>query len=281
MILTVVGSGTAVPDRERGSPCCHLSTQGSSVVFDLGSGSVRQLWRFGIDVRTIDLLALSHFHPDHTADLVPLLFALRNPEFGCQERLVLAGPVGLRAHFSALENLYGHWIRPERLLLDLREVTESEDFGSMRLSATRTGHTAESLSFRVDNGGRSVVYGGDSPESESLARLAAGTDLLVLECSFPEGAPSQGHMTPGQAAAVAEKAEARCLLLTHFYPSAAASDLLTPARNRYGGDILLASDGMKVRISSGGGHTVRQGTGGDIVAEHDTGSPPGTAAKTP
>jgi ribonuclease BN (tRNA processing enzyme) len=275
MILTVVGSGTAIPDRERGSPCCHLSTQNCSVVFDLGSGSVRQLWRFGIDVRSIDLLALSHFHPDHTADLVPLLFALRNPEFGCQERLVLAGPVGLVDYFSALEGLYGDWIRPPRLRLDLREVTEREDFGSLRLSVARTGHTTESIAFRVDDGERAVVYGGDSPESEGLVRLAEGADLLVLECSFPEGAPAEGHMTPGQAAAVAEKAGARCLLLTHFYPAAAASDLMTPARRRYGGDILLARDGMKVEVAAGGGHTVWR----ESRAERERGSLPDTAGK--
>jgi ribonuclease BN (tRNA processing enzyme) len=93
--------------------------------------------------------------------------------------------------------------------------------------------------------------------------LAEGADLLVLECSFPEGAPAEGHMTPGQAAAVAEKAGARRLLLTHFYPAAAASDLMTPARKRYGGDILLARDGMKVEVASASGHAVWRKTGGE------------------
>ena len=115
MILTVIGSGTAVPSVERGAPCLHLAAGGRSLVFDLGSGSVRQLWKKGIDVRLIDVLALSHFHPDHTADLVPLLFALANPEFGRDGEMLLVGPAGLTKYVTDLERIYGDWIRPPSL----------------------------------------------------------------------------------------------------------------------------------------------------------------------
>jgi len=249
LILTVIGSGTAVPSVERGSPCLHLAAGGLSIVFDLGSGSVRQLWKEGIDVRLIDVIALSHFHPDHTADLVPLLFALRNPEFGRDGEMLLAGPSGLGKYVAGLEGIYGDWIRPPGLRLHVREIGPGKmKIGGVTLSAALSGHTDESLAFRVDEGEKSMVYGGDSVVCDSLAGIAAQTDLLVLESSFPEGMLRDGHMTPGDAAGVAAGAEAKKLLLTHFYPAADATDCLTPARRRYDGEIVLAADGLRIEI---------------------------------
>jgi len=220
-----------------------------SIVFDLGSGSVRRLWEEGVDVRRIDVLALSHFHPDHTADLVPLLFALRNPEFGCDGSMLLAGPSGLKEYVTRLEEIYGDWMRPPGLQLQVVEMDEEEiRIGSLTLTAASSGHTRESLAFRVDRGDTSVVYGGDSVVCDSLVRLANRADLLVLESSFPEGSPSEGHMTPSGAAGVAAGAEAKKLLLTHFYPAADRADCLSPARRNYDGEVVLAEDGLRIEV---------------------------------
>jgi ribonuclease BN (tRNA processing enzyme) len=248
VIFSVIGSGTAVPS-DRGSPCNHLLAGGLSIAFDLGSGAVRALWRRKIDIRDLDVVALSHFHPDHTADLVPLLFALRNPEFGHGSRLTLVGPVGLSDHLGALESVYGDWIRPPGLELTVRELRQGRmDLGELSLSAAPSGHTEESLAFRVQEGRKSVVCGGDAVACESLVRIAEGADLLVLECSFPEGHSCEGHLTPSEAGGVAARAGARRLVLTHFYPAADASDVLTPARRAFDGEILLARDGLKLEV---------------------------------
>lgn len=249
MILTVIGSGTAVPSVERGSPCYHLAAGGMSLVFDLGSGSVRQLWKEGIDVRMIDVIAFSHFHPDHTADLVPLLFALGNPEFGRDGEMLLVGPPGLRKYVTDLQGIYGDWIRPPGLRLHVREIgPEKMKLGGVTLSAALSGHTAKSLAFRVENRGKSLVYGGDSVVCDSLIGIARQANLLVLESSFPEGTPCRGHMTPSWAAGVAAEAEAKKLLLTHFYPAADTVDCLPPARKMYEGEVLLATDGLRLEV---------------------------------
>lgn len=250
MKLTVIGSGTGVPDRRRGSPCCHLQTEGSSLVFDLGSGSVRQLWSRGIDIRKADVLAISHFHPDHTADLVPFLFALRNPRFGHGGRLALVGPAGTGRYLAALEGVYGHWIKPEGLDLAVHELPRGElTSPGWTLTTGPTGHTPESIAFRVeDSAGRVFVYGGDSPFSDGLVDLAADADLLLLECSFPEGKPEKGHLTPSEAGRVAAGAGARRLVLTHFYPETEGEDLLTPAGRHFSGEVTAAFDGLEVEV---------------------------------
>lgn len=249
MILTVIGSGTAVPSAVRGSPCCHLSAGGRSIVFDLGSGSVRQLWKAGIDVRAIDSIFFSHFHPDHTADLVPLLFALRNPDFGGGDELVLAGPRGLKAYLESLREVYGDWIQPPGMAVHVLEMDGKRlERGPVTVTAARSGHTAESLAFRAECEEKTVVYGGDSVSCASLVAIAGKADLLVLESSYPEGREGEGHMTPGEAASVAELAAAKKLLLTHFYPAADESDCLTPARSRFRGEVVLAYDGLSMEV---------------------------------
>ncbi len=223
---------------------------GRSVVLDLGSGSVRQLWRLGIDVRRIDAVVLSHFHPDHTADLVPLLFALGNPEFSAEGKMSILGPRGVRKLYEDLLAIYGKWITPPGLTLDIREAAPgaAADLEGVTIRCAPSGHTSESLAFRLEGEGKSLVYGGDSTACEELVSLAGCADLLILECSFPEGAPREGHLIPSQAAAVASRAGAKRLVLTHFYPEAEEADLLTPAAEVFVGEIILATDGMQVNV---------------------------------
>ncbi len=219
------------------------------MVFDIGSGAVRQLTIRGIDIREVEVLSLSHFHPDHVADLVPWLFALRNPEFGHHSKLTLVGPRGTRNYLSSLEEIYGDWIRPPSLTLSLVEsFCDVFDYGSWSLKTAATGHTSNSLAFRVEErGGPALVYGGDSPFSDKLTDLARGADLLVLECSFPDNHPgAEGHLTPSQAGVLAARAGVKRLLLTHFYPAVDSVDRLAPARSRFDGEIIIASDGLEI-----------------------------------
>ena len=119
MILTVIGSGTSIPSAERASPCLHLAAGGRNALIDAGSGSIRELARRGHDIRSLDALFLTHFHPDHTGDIVPLLFALKNPEMGAAGSLLIGGPRGTDDYLKDLEGVYGGWIRPDKVRIDV------------------------------------------------------------------------------------------------------------------------------------------------------------------
>ena len=43
----------------------------------MGAGTLRSLLRLGLNFSAIDVLALTHLHPDHVGDLIPFLFATR------------------------------------------------------------------------------------------------------------------------------------------------------------------------------------------------------------
>ena len=78
--LTVLGSGTCVPHKKRGSSGYLLGTDTGSALFDCGNGVVWKLEKIGVDYLGIDNVFITHFHPDHTSDPDPhFFFATRHP----------------------------------------------------------------------------------------------------------------------------------------------------------------------------------------------------------
>jgi ribonuclease BN (tRNA processing enzyme) len=249
--LTVIGSGTGVPSLRRGSPCLALKAAGRLLVLDLGAGSLRSLLRYGFDFSAIDLLALSHLHPDHVGDLVPFWFATRySLGYTRREPFRLLAARGFARFYQRLLEAFAGWVEPPPGLMDLRELDpdgpdEVRD-GDLLVRSAPTDHTEGSLAFRVEAEGRSLVYSGDTDESDSLVELARGADLLVLEAANPFKVP--GHLTPAAAGRLAARAGAARLLLTHFYPPCDAVDVVALAAPEFSGEILRAEDGLNLTV---------------------------------
>jgi ribonuclease BN (tRNA processing enzyme) len=89
---------------------------------------------------------------------------------------------------------------------------------------------------------------GDTDYCQSIVDLAREADLLVLECSFPEGRKVEGHLTPSLAGRIASESHCRRLLLTHLYPVCDSADVVGPCRDIFKGDIILAEDLMRVIV---------------------------------
>jgi ribonuclease BN (tRNA processing enzyme) len=91
--ITVVGSGTVAPSLQRRQSCVVVRAGGETLVFDLGSGAVRGMLRAGLDPFSVDRVFFTHFHPDHSVDVVPLPFSIN---YGSQEQrtraLHVSGP---------------------------------------------------------------------------------------------------------------------------------------------------------------------------------------------
>jgi ribonuclease BN (tRNA processing enzyme) len=81
-------------------------------------------------------------------------------------------------------------------------------------------HPVETFGYRLEHGGRSVAYSGDTGESEALIGLAREADLLLCEASLLDSPdlPADLHLTARQAARHAAQAGAGQLVLTHLVP---------------------------------------------------------------
>jgi ribonuclease BN (tRNA processing enzyme) len=109
--IRIIGSGTCIPSLKRGSSSALLSIDNYNILIDIGPSVVRRLLKFGFEVYDIDIILLTHFHVDHTADLSTFLFACN---YGRKERarpLLIIGGRGVTRFYKDLLRLYP-WNRP-------------------------------------------------------------------------------------------------------------------------------------------------------------------------
>ncbi len=250
MELTILGSGTSVPSLERGSPGYLLRSGATLALLDSGPGTLLKVLRAGATLEAITHIYYSHTHVDHMAELVPLLFAARNPSAPRRSPLTIAGSAGFMAFFRDLSAVYGRFIEAATFPLTLHQIGDAPArLGDLEVSACPVPHIPSSIACRfTDAAGRSLVYSGDTDESDALAGLANGADLLLIEASFPDEGRVAGHLTPSLAGSIAARARPGRVVLTHFYPSCAGVDMLVQLRRTYDGAAVMAEDLMRIEI---------------------------------
>jgi ribonuclease BN (tRNA processing enzyme) len=241
--LTPIGVGAAYARPGEAQSCYLVRAGETSVVLDLGAGALNRL-QSHVDPSRLDLLAVSHAHPDHCADLLALrVYMAYGPGRGRSIRALLPEGLGARLRAFAGE---GGW---DWMLADEFGPAGGEArVGPIRLVHREVPHTEPTHAMRVEANGRSAVYGADGVASDALAELADGCDLLVLECSFgadavPEGS---GHMGAADAARLATRARAGALLLTHCFPEHDRDEALRVAREGFPGPVAWAEQGRAV-----------------------------------
>ena len=206
----------------------------------------------GIRWQDITHVALTHFHPDHVADVVMLLMGWRWGQLPARDTPVtLYGPVGAGALMERLAAAYGDWVLAPGFPMTVRELAPDEIVRlgpDIELSALPVPHTSESVAYSVCAEGKRLVYTGDTGVDAVLPLWALDCDLLLAECSLPDAMAVASHLTPRQAGALAEMAHARQLVLTHFYPPVESVDIAAEVAERYAGPVVLATDGWFIDI---------------------------------
>ncbi len=250
--VTILGSGTCVPSLQRSSCSVLMHIGANRLLFDSGPGTMRRLLETDTTIFDLNYIFYSHFHPDHSAELVPLIFATKYSN-GTQRQspLMIAAGRGFSEFFDGLKAVYGKWIELAPGLLDFVELNntsqDSMDFPAFRVKSAPVEHNPESIAYRITSAdGSSVVYSGDTDYSENLIELAKDADLLICESAQPDSLQVKGHLTPSMAGEIATRAAVRKLVLTHFYPSCENVDVARQCRKTYSGPLLLAEDLMQI-----------------------------------
>jgi ribonuclease BN (tRNA processing enzyme) len=248
--ITILGSGTCVPSIAR-NPCSFLMKTGNEhLLFDCGPGIMRRLLEIGVTIFDISYLFLSHFHPDHSGELASFLFALKYPAPSSQKHpLTIVAGKGFRSFFERLQAVYGNGIvLPPGMLIIIELDTQKADrltCPAFTVSSRPVAHGPESLAYRItDARGKIVVYSGDSDVCDGLSSISANADLMICESAFPNELKVDGHLTPALAGKIAQAANVKQLVLTHFYPACDDADIEKQCRSTYNGPIVLARDLM-------------------------------------
>ncbi len=218
------------------------------LLLDLGSGALGALHRH-VDPLTIDAMLISHLHADHFFDISGYYVMRKYHPLGPQPRIPVWGP---RATRSRVARAYGLPLDPgmneEFEFKRLRKGTLT--IGPFEITAKRMDHPVEAYGFRIESGGRTLAYSGDTAACDNLTELAHGADLLLAEAAFRDDAdnPEHIHMTGSQAAATAREARVGMLVLTHIPPWHDKQDAIHEAAGVYDGRVLLASEGSTYQV---------------------------------
>jgi ribonuclease BN (tRNA processing enzyme) len=225
-----------------------VSTGRGLVILDLGFGNLRQLARAGLDPARVRAAFFSHLHPDHVGDLAALLFFFNYERRPVSREVRLFGPVGFKAFLRRLTAAHRPWLAPRGYRLEARDLPSgARVLGPGWVAAARSvPHSSPCLAYRFSDGRRSLVYSGDTGYSAGLAAFAAGSDLLVLECSAPDRSPHPGvHLTVSEALKLARISNCRNVVFSHLGEEAGAG-LKRSRKWRKG--YLLARDGMELSL---------------------------------
>lgn len=244
----IIGSGTIVPSADRRSTSILVETGAESVLVDCGPGALDGLEEAGFSFRDLRKVLFTHYHPDHSLGIGHLLSAINTDPLGRREDpLIFCGPRGLRELIERWNVLYSSTV-PRGDYLELVEIADGDivSEGELEIRAAGTVHgDRPSLAYRFERGDSCVVFTGDAAYSEALVRISRGADVLLSECSFPDGASAEGHMTPSEVGRLASDAGVKRIVLLHLYPLF-DGDPAADVRRRFGGRVSTARDGMEI-----------------------------------
>lgn len=238
--LRFLGTGTATPSLHRLSSSYLLSAPKGNILIDAGPSVVRRLLEFGFAVDNIDVIVLTHFHPDHAADLTTFLFACNYGEPRRAKDLILLGGRGLELFFRRLCLAYPS-IKPNGYFLNIRSMARDawSPWDGMTIETVPVKHRKESIGVKIINSTKTIVFTGDTDYSADLVSFAKGADLLVSECSFPD-LKVKGHLNLSVLEKVVAKAKPKQVMLSHLYPE------WERFRGVLHAPFLLAEDGLEI-----------------------------------
>jgi ribonuclease BN (tRNA processing enzyme) len=258
--LVVLGCAGSFPSAEAAASAYLVQAQAPgadgadrtwTVLLDLGNGALGPLQRYG-DPTALDVIAVSHLHSDHVADLIVLNVLRRyRPEGPCAQ-VPLYGPVGTADRLAVMAGKDPATTVSEQF--DVREWVPGVPVvvGPFTLEPVEVAHPIPAFGVRVTGPslepGRSVTiaYTGDTDVCDGLAALAAGADLLLAEAAYVEGrddALRGVHLTGRRAGLVAADGGVGRLVLTHLVDWNDPQATLAEAREVFAGPIDLAAPG--------------------------------------
>jgi ribonuclease BN (tRNA processing enzyme) len=246
--VTVVGCSGSFPGPDSAASCYLVEHEGTRILLDLGNGALGALARH-IDIYDVDAVVLSHLHVDHFIDLCSFYVALKYRPGGPPARPVAVwGPSDTGRRLQTAYGLRGsESVAGE---FDIHDTAPSFQIGPFRIRTARVVHPIEAYAVRVEAGGRSLTYSGDTGPTDRLVDLARGSDLALFEASFLERRPNPAalHLTARQAARHAAAAGVDRLVLTHLVPWHDPAESLAEAQPEYGGELSLARPGLRLSL---------------------------------
>ncbi|MGI9259416.1 MAG: MBL fold metallo-hydrolase [Gammaproteobacteria bacterium] len=261
--VQILGSGGPGPSTGRASAGYIVWVDGvGRIMVDAGSGTKDQFHTAGASLDDIGLLALSHFHPDHSSELPAILWPA-----GSEARL--SGPTGSEGFPSVTEFLermfaengvfpvFGDRVDFDVLTVDTasRDVVDVWEDGEIRVRGIGVPHAnVPTIGYRVDVGESSIAFSSDQNGSDmSYIDFIQDVDVLVIHMNVGEnvsGFGAQLHAKPSVWGEMAEHGNAGRVLVSHIgaQTTDALQAQLDVLSDNYAGPVTVGEDLLCVEV---------------------------------
>lgn len=248
--LHFLGTGTAFNTDGRASAGILVEPEGArSFLVDAGPTLMSLAQRSGADCTSVDRLFLTHLHGDHVAGwpfllLHQVVLQRRTRPFD------VYGPPGSRECLEGLARLcYAEVLERQRFEVRYHELAVEPARGipageGMELETHPMDHHPSSIGLCFDVAGRRVAVSGDTRWCDELERLAAGSDLLIVECTT-EHRDTSAHVSLEELREARGRLRASNVVLVHLTDRVAEALATSPIPG-----VVAAYDGMTVELSS-------------------------------
>ncbi len=276
--VTLLGTGSPIPDPHRAGPSTLIRAGGNTFLVDCGRGVQLRLAAAGSGANALTALLLTHLHSDHIADLGDVIVTRWVTTFDPNPvPLQIIGPPGTADVVDAICKAFSFDIgyrlahHPDLTsppAIEVHEYSEGVvwDRDGVVVHAAPTDHrpVAPTLGFRVEHADASVVLAGDTVPCSTLDALAAGAGALVhtvIRKELIETMPQQRirdlcdyHSSVQEAAETATRADVGILILTHYVPGIPPGeydDWRALAASAFNRQIELGDDLHRVEVHPG------------------------------
>jgi ribonuclease Z len=267
MKVTLLGTGSPIPDPARAGAATLVRSAGALLLADCGRGVLMRLAAAGVLPPMLDAVLLTHLHSDHLTDLNDVITTqwVMSP---APAPLRVYGPPRTRevvdATLAALApdveyRLAHHEDLTWPPYVEVTEVGPGDVFtvagATVRVAATDHRPVEPSVAYRVEDDGRSVVLAGDGVPCATLDEICAGADAYVqtvLRADIVRNVPNPRfqdildyHSSVEEAADTAARAGVGTLVLTHYIPGLPAgneAEWRALAAEHFGGTVVLGDD---------------------------------------
>ncbi len=254
-----------------------LELDGRRVVIDCGLGVTKGLVEAGMDLKTLDLIFITHLHSDHLLELGPLIHTAWTT--GLKTPITVYGPPGVDGYWAGFMasvsydnsiRVYDEGRTPLEDLVTVQAYDEGLVMdGPLQAHALRVPHPPikDCFALRFD-GTKSVTFSGDTAYFPPLAEFAQGSDLLVHEALLPAGVETiiaktglgdklRNHLYASHTKAcdvgrIAHAAGVGRLALNHLVPAddptIGPQDWLSQVAQVWNGKAIVGTDGLEIKL---------------------------------
>lgn len=250
--MITIGSSDAFNHGGRANSSFWVEDSLGSYLLDCGPTTTMSLQKLSssqqLELRSLDVIYLTHLHGDHIGGLPVLLLELCFGQ-GRKHPLLIAGPVGAESRVRALcECSYSGMIEsmlPFDLIFKEWPLRGEGVYGQRTVKSVPAQHDPQSspTSIRISDDHHSIAFSGDTGWSDELRELSSGVDAFVIECSYKD-AVFAGHLSLEEIESQREQLTPKKLILTHF--SDDSREAAQESSKRL--DLHVADDGVQWKL---------------------------------